>query len=302
VKPPGTRTKGSIAIVFCAVAAAVVQGSTALQAQTGITWLPASPAFELPLADPLAPRFAGTLGMTDIFTRPLYGNRPDAVRDATGAEPQALVNLGGVLPLVGARFHQDCTLAWSVEAMVMGRFRLRTTEALSNDWWVGLPVAATCGPASVQVRPYHRSDHLSDEFLLLNDMNRRGPVQDGVDATMSWRPHPEFRVYAGAGHIFRGYWGPFGSSAHGGAEYARPLAAHTKLFIAVHLRSTQVADWAAQRALAAGLEYRGGDGLLRLALRDVSGPSTLGEFFMDEERLFGLEITYVPGGYRPRPE
>jgi hypothetical protein len=271
-----------------------------LQAQTVFTLLPRTPAFEVPTADPLAPRFSGALASTDLFTRPLYGHRPDAVRDASAVEREhhALVNLGGVVPMLGARFGGGCHMTISMEALVLARFRLSTTEAMSNDWWVGLPVAAACGAAALQVRVYHRSDHLNDEFLLLNNLNRHGPVQDGVDVTASWRPLDAVRIYGGGGRIMRGYWGPFGSSAHGGVEYVRSAGGDLSLIAALHMRGTEMNDWRMQRMLLAGIEYRGSDSMVRVALRDLRGPSTVGEFYMNDEHMLGLEMTIVPGGAR----
>jgi hypothetical protein len=299
VKLPRARISPRRVVAACLFAGGLFAAGAQAAAQS-VTLLPRTHAFSAPLADPLAPRFSGGLAMTDIFTRPLMGNAPDAVRDAHAyrSEPHALVNLGGLVPVAGLHFGDGCKVSASLEAMVLARFRLRTTEALSNDWWVGLPIAATCGAASAQVRIYHRSDHLNDEFLLLNEMNRHGPVQDGVDATVAWQHDSGARVYAGAGHIVRGYWGPWGSSAHGGVEFTRPFRADASFIGGAHVRATAVSDWRVQRVLAGGVEYRGSDGVLRVLLREMRGPSTVGEFFMNDEHLLGLEFTVIPGGSR----
>lgn len=268
-------------------------------AQRAVTLLPGTHAFEPLLADPLAPRFAGVVGLSDIFTRPLLGNSPGAVRDADAEDPeiQAVAVLGGIMPLAGRRTAGGCNITGSVEAVVLARFRLHNTQALSNDWWAGIPVAATCGRASAQLRLFHRSDHLNDEFLLNNDMTRRGPVQDGVDATLAWRHSPGVRVYAGAGRVLR-HWGPSGSMVHAGAELSRVVRTGTRIFGAAHLRSAEASRWEPQSSLAAGVEYRGTDGAIRLSIRDVRGPSTLGEFFRSHEQMHALEFTVVPGGSR----
>jgi hypothetical protein len=298
VMPPGSRPTRCLRAVACVLYGAAL--AVPLQGQSVLTVLPRTPAFEALSADPLAPRFSGALVTTDLFTRPLNGHRPDAVRDASALdrEPHALVSLGGIVPMLAARLGGGCRMTASVEALVLARFRLRTTQAMSNDWWVGVPIAASCGAAAMQLRLYHRSDHLNDEFLLLNDMNRHGPVQDGVDATASWRPADAVRIYGGGGHIMRGYWGPFGSSTHGGIEYLRSVGGDVRLVAALHLRAMEMNGWRTQRMLLAGVEYRGGDSMVRVALRDLRGPSTVGEFFMNDEHQFGIEMTIVPGGGR----
>jgi hypothetical protein len=35
---------------------------------------------------------------------------------------------------------------------------------------------------------------------------------------------------------------------------------------------------------------------MRLSVRDLRGPSTLGEFFRNSETMRALEITVIPGG------
>jgi hypothetical protein len=268
-----------------------------LSAQS-VTWLPRGHAFEVPIADPLGARFAGVVGMSDIFTRPLIGNSPGAVRDANreDPEPQAVAVLGGIMPIVAAETQGGCRFTGSVEAVVLARFRLRNTEALSNDWWAAVPLAASCGRASAQFRIFHRSDHLNDEFLLRHEMVRRGPVQDGVDATLSWRHSPGLRVYGGVGQVLRHYWGPHGSIVHGGLELSREARPGIRFFAAAHLRAAEASEWGLQRAFAGGVEYRGGDGAMRLSVRDLRGPSTLGEFFRNSETMRALEITVIPGG------
>jgi hypothetical protein len=283
------------------LALALAAPAQQLAAQSSVAWLPRVHAFEAPLADPLAPRFGGLIAMSDLFTRPLVGHQPGVVRDADldDPEPQALAVLGGIMPMAGTRL-AGCSVTASVEAVVLARFRLRNTQALSNDWWAALPVAAACGRGSAQLRLFHRSDHLNDEFLIHNNLVRRGPVQDGVDLTLSWRHSPDVRVYAGGGHLLRS-WGPHGSMLHGGVELGRLLRPGVRLLAAAHLRGAEASGWRLQRSISMGVEYRGRDGALRVALMDLRGPSTLGEFYRSQEQLTGLEFTVKPGASRDLP-
>src|SRR5439155_896855 len=80
---------------------------------------------------------------------------------------------------------------------------------------------------SAQLRLYHQSSHLGDEFPLRSSQNRANRVNlsyEGIDLLVSYDPRPWLRLYAGAGELLHTEPQLDRLSAHGGVELRSPMA------------------------------------------------------------------------------
>lgn len=72
-----------------------------------------------------------------------------------------------------------------------------SSDLINSDFFVGLPISARYGPLSAQVRVFHQSSHLGDEFLLRGPVDRINLSYEGADLRLSVKPWNWLRFYAG---------------------------------------------------------------------------------------------------------
>ncbi|MGH8608805.1 MAG: DUF1207 domain-containing protein, partial [Gammaproteobacteria bacterium] len=171
-------------------------------------WLPKAALFEPLIADPRWPHFSGTVQFY----------QDDDELGTVGA-----ANLGAALPLYGWR---GMGLDWQVglHAGVFSIFDLNedSSDLVNSDFLGGVPLDARYGPVSAQLRIFHQSSHLGDEFLLRNRVNRINLSYEAVDLKLSLKPLDWLRVYAGGGAIIRSEPDLDTWSAQGGIEISGP--------------------------------------------------------------------------------
>ncbi|HUH14124.1 MAG TPA: hypothetical protein VMK65_13500, partial [Longimicrobiales bacterium] len=73
-----------------------------------------------------------------------------------------------------------------------------------------------------------------------------------------------------------------------------PHAGGLAPLVAVDLQWAERTDFRAQASVLAGVSGRAHGRSGSLALRYLQGPSSHGEFFLTDERAFGLELTLEP--------
>jgi hypothetical protein len=285
------------------------------EAQTG--WFPDRRAFEGPAADPLEPRVAGGIVFSDLLeVRP---GVPDERPAFMLAEPagdlesdlQATVALGGTMPLWGTDIGSGGALVVAPQLAVFARFRLEpaSRDEAGTDWVVALPVEMRFNDlVSGRLRLVHRSAHLGDELLQDGGLLRLEFSIEAMDALIAVRPHPGLRLYGGGALIIRSQtfrWVDRGDgtaaatvdfedsfSLQGGAEAEGGGAWRWR--VAADWQAAQRSEWDGRLSAIAGVGRGVGGRALRLHARVQTGVSALGEFFRTDERLWGIELEFVP--------
>jgi hypothetical protein len=275
------------------------------RANAQAVWFPSSHPYESPLADPLEPRFAGSLLATDLLSREPR-ERPRYIRPpgpAASTEVQAAVTLGRTVPFVAWRMGEHGTIAVTGQASVNGRFRieLASRDDMGQDWMVAFPIEATWKRWSGRFRALHRSSHLGDEFAQTTGARRIEFGGDGVDLALAYQIAAPVRVYGSAN------WIPHSNTEQEPLLFGRdlrddlvlqfgtditPAAAPGRigLVAAAHAEVAQRTNWRTSVSGIAGLTVRSERRSGRLVLRYHTGPSRMGEFFLTTERTFGLEL------------
>lgn len=281
-------------------------------------WLPGVRWFEAPLADPLEPRVGGALVFTDLFAvragapaeRPPFGfaeNASDLEHDL-----QALVAVGGTLPLWGAVVDREVAILVAGQLGVFNRFRmeLSSRDDAGGDWIVALPVEVRLGEkASARLRFSHRSAHLGDEVAMRGQIQRLEFSYEAADALLAVRPRAAARVYGGGTFviasntfrvarsddprepvIIRDFDDRFVLQAGGELAPPPPKGAGFAPIAALDLQWAERTGYRTQLSALAGVRASARGRTARLALRWLRGPSTHGEFFLTDEQAFGMEL------------
>jgi hypothetical protein len=249
--------------------------------------LPAGPVMKGALADPREPRVAvgfvmSTLLADDFVARPGQDlpSGLDAANDA-----HAVVQLGTDFPLlrVGA-------VLISIQGSHISRFRLEASDNdhLSSDYLVAFPVSYRHGEWEGRLRLMHRSGHLGDELVLGSTLRRLEFDHEEIDALVARRVGP-LRVYVGGTLTLassfdrdKGGWQVGldgerdigrGWSVEGGLDYQRH---------AIQLDG--------RSSVLAGLKKAGQAGRIALEAVYLNGGSPIGEFFLDSERYWGVQL------------
>jgi Protein of unknown function (DUF1207) len=247
-------------------------------------WLPKAVLFKPLFADPRWPHFSGTVQF---------------YQDDTELGTVGATNFGAALPFYGWR---AMGLDWQVglHAGVFSIFDLNedSSDLVNSDFLGGIPLEARYGPASAQLRFFHQSSHLGDEFLLRNRVNRINLSYEAVDLRVSLEPLDWLRVYAGGGAIIRSEPDLDAWTAQGGIEITGPGPMfHPLLYpvVALDVQSSEEADWAVDYSARVGLEVRSewlGSRRLQLLMEYFNGRSPNGQFFQRDIEYFGPGVHF----------
>ena len=158
------------------------------KAEDGVEILPRRRLFDPLLADPREPHFSASV----------QWYRHDRELDRVGA-----ANFGGSFALLGGPLGEQ---RWEL-GLLAGVFSIFDLDApsldlVNADYLVGPTVSLRRDRLSGQLRLYHQSSHLGDEYLLRNRTERVNLSYEGLDALVSFDLHPAVRLYAGGGAIF----------------------------------------------------------------------------------------------------
>lgn len=246
-------------------------------------WLPKATLFEPLIADPRWPHFSGTIQF--------YQN--DDELGTVGAP-----NFGAAIPIYGWR---AMGIDWQLglHAGVFSIFDLNadSSDLVNSDFLGGVPLNARYGPLSAQLRIFHQSSHLGDEFLLRNRVNRINLSYEAADLRLSLQPLDWLRVYAGGGAIFRSEPDLDTWTAQGGIEISPGPIFHPLVYpiAALDVQSSEEADWAVDYSARAGIELRSewlGSRRLQVLMEYFNGNSPNGQFFERDIEYFGPGVHF----------
>lgn len=299
---------GASRLVALAGAALALGAPVAVLAQAPDWLLPRVRYFESPLADPLEPRFGIALVTTNLLAargpeRPLFfiADSADAAFDV-----QAAAAVGGTLPLIQLAEWPGGGIIVAGEVAAFARFRIEypSRDDIGTDWFVSMPVEIRDGAWSGRVEIGHRSSHLGDEFIQRTGAERIEFGHESLDMLAAYTFAGIGRIYGGGSWIFRsnteyemrnrglGEHDRFQLQVGGDGEWQIPGVLHA--YGGVDVQAAERSDWRTRIALTGGIGVRRGDRTARLLLRLHDGVSPLGEFFLTDERLFGLELVIEP--------
>jgi hypothetical protein len=253
-------------------------------------FLPHTSLFRQPIADMKAPRFYGSARATHYRTGPLVR------QEKTGGDfVSGIAGMGARIGLYGWRDGRCNGLQVGLSGAVFSEFNLSTISEnlLNSDFIAALPISWRWGRWSGQVRLFHQSSHLGDEYLLNN-----GPVErddltiEAFDVMLSYAGR-WWRLYGGGGFII---FSPV-DLGHGFVQAGGEIRAHFWKFgnpsrnwfipvAGVDVQSWQARDWALGVSAKAGLEMGARAPVLhrvRLLAGILGGYTPFGQFFRTSE-------------------
>ncbi|HOD14473.1 MAG TPA: DUF1207 domain-containing protein [Spirochaetota bacterium] len=293
-------------------AANLPSGDQAHLSHDSAGWLPATRLFPSFSADPRRVGFSGGIRYhDDAFNRfrTRYGTDSRVLGDD---KTFGAVSLGSRLPL----YRWDVArglLQLDVEGSVWAVFAFKRTGGwlgdgstlLNADYWFAFPTSYRYGPLALQVRFWHMSSHLGDEFIILYpEITRRNVSNEGVDLFASYDIVEQVRVHAGVGCVYHSFKGarfdPF--YVEYGAEL-RPFnavrAGRSLLFqpfLAAHLKNWQNNRFAISGNYALGVEFTALRGQYRPRLQLYfsfhHGPSQEGQFYHAKTTYYSLTLSF----------
>ena len=262
--------------------APTLEESQRLTAATGP--LPNNVLFNPLIADPRWPRFSASLHLYD--DEPAFG-------------PVGSANFGGTLPLYGWHSNDHFwQLGLQAGVFLIFDFESDTTDLINADYFVGLPLTFRNGRLSSQLRLYHQSSHLGDEFLLRNRVDRINLSYEVVDALLSFELRDALRLYGGGGAIVRSEPDLDPWLVQGGFEITSPepwLGPVLFPIGALDVSADAEQDWDPNYSLRTGFDIRAGfldERRLMLLFEYFNGQSPNGQFFEQELEYFGTGLHF----------
>ena len=290
-------------LVFCALVAV----SPNVQAQAASSsWLPEEVYFTTPAASLREPIFALRALWSPVFrARSNPAERPPfdfPGEEGIDKELQGEAALGGSFRLWSPTRWEDGGMTVGIQAGVFGRFRLEvsSSDLVSSDWVVALPVEAAWGRWSARVRLTHSSAHLGDEMIEKGGAERIDFTSESLDGLVAYRLG-QIRLYGGGGIVTRSSLeneGQLGTDFSDNALVR--LGADAAWFpwsdgdlgldAGLDWQSADRTDWDGQLFAAFGVTARNGDRSVQLHAVFHDGPSPMGQFFLTDERYWGIEF------------
>lgn len=258
-----------------------VAAKAPIEPQFELGFLPGATLFDPLIADPRWPRFS-------MGYRYFPGKQNvSSVGSATFGETIALYRDQGPR---GAY--------WEVglQAGVFSIFDLEapSSDLVNTDFFVGLQASYRMDEVSTQLRIFHQSSHLGDEFILRNRIDRINLSFEGLDLKLSYRPFDWLRLYGGAGYLFNrdpSDLKPWGTQ--GGIELRTPWRFwrdSTRLVTALDIQNWEEQRWSTSFSLRSGLQFERPQSFLRrisLLFEYYKGHSPNGQFFKDKIEYLG---------------
>lgn len=247
-----------------------------------VQWLPDRDLFAPLIADPRQPRFSMS-----------YQRFQPPGRQGFSAMSVALGEYFGLAEeLFGERGNSQV----GIQAAVFALFNLdaASSDLVNADYQIGLPLSYRRGPWSYQLKLYHQSSHLGDEFILgnpgVNRVNLSYEELKGL-ASYEWE---RWRVYGGGGYLLRSEPDLQRKHAQGGVEFVHPHAWRGLDFVAaVDAKLSEEIDWKSSFSYQAGFEFKGmSQRRMRLMLEYFDGHSPNGQFYRERLRYTGLGLYF----------
>jgi hypothetical protein len=193
----------------------------------------------------------------------------------------------------------------SMEAAVWAVFEAKTKSLalLNADYFVSIPLAYFYKKVSAQLRIYHESSHLGDEYLLekKHAVRRVNPSMEVLDLFGAYQLNPCLLIYSGTGYVLRSdhsYKVKPWSFEYGLNYEMRCLAVHVSNleatpYFGAHLRNLQNNHWNTDTTLALGYQADKSYGhKMRLYLEAHDGFSLDGQFSRKKNRYLAIKLLY----------
>ena len=272
-------------------------------------WFPEAAYFSRPTASVREPTFALGAVWSTVFRERIdpAERTPFDLEGGNGLETdlQGEAALGGNVRIWQPMQWADGGLTLGIQAGVFGRFRLEVSsnDLVASDWIVALPAEIGRGPWSGRLRLLHWSAHVGDE-LIEAGVERVDFTTEALEALVAYRSG-DFRLYGGGSLVVRSslenevQLGPgfsdnvlirFGADAR-----VRPWARDDiTVDGGVDWHSSDRTRWDGQLSVRLGLAVRDGTHQARLSGIYHQGPSPMGQFFLTNERYWGIELILEP--------
>ena len=285
---------------------ALITPGVSAQRSTVDTWFPDRGHFTTPHASPREPVFS-----LRVLWSPVFRSRFDPAErppfDFQGEEGldtdlHGEAALGGSFRLWSPVHWDDGGVTAGIQAGVFGRFRLEvsSSDLVASDWVVAFPVEARWSAWSARLRLTHWSAHLGDEMIEMGGAERVDFTSETLDALVAYRVGG-VRLYGGGGAVTRS---SLENEAHLGPDFSDNAlvqlgadfewlpwsAGGFGLDGGLDWQSADRSDWAGQLSAVLGLTARDGDRSARLSGVFHDGPSPMGQFFLTDERYWGIEL------------
>jgi hypothetical protein len=216
-------------------------------------------------------------------------------------ELQAEAALGGNVRIWQPKQWDDGGITLGLQAGVFGRFRLEVSSAdlVASDWIVAFPVEIARGAWSGRLRFQHWSAHVGDEAMEAG-VERIDFTTETLEAMLAYA-FADFRIYGGGSLVVRS---SLENEAQLGEDFSdnalirlgadasvRPWARENlSVDVGFDWASSDRTEWAGQLAIRFGLTVRDGSHAASLSGIYYRGPSPMGQFFLTDERYWGIEL------------
>jgi hypothetical protein len=241
----------------------------------------AAPLFEALHADPRWPHFGASFQYYSA---------------AQELQQVAAVSLGETLSI-----YRDARRASRWEAGLQGGvFAIFDLDASSNDlvnadYRVAPTLSWQRESVSAQLRLYHQSSHLGDEFLLRTPITRVNLSYEVTDLLLSFDATEALRCYAGGGYVVRSEPNLERWLTQAGVEFTGPGRAGLRPVGAIDLQSREEHDWQLDCSVRAGIALDGalaGNRRLQIMLEYYHGRSPNGQFYVDDVEFVGIGLHF----------
>ncbi len=278
----------------------------------GTGLFPGSRLFPASIADPRRAAFSGGLRYhDDAFNR--FRTRYGSDSHVLGSDKMfGAVSLGTRLPLYRWDVKKGYLQAdiegcvWALFAFKKPRGWLRESSTLLNaDYSIAFITSYSHNSLALQLRFWHLSSHLGDEFMqLYPEIWRKNVSNEGIDLFVSYAIVRQARLFAGIGCVYhsfrRAQFDPF--YVEYGAEF-RPFDAITlaksvdfQPFIAAHMKNWQNNHFAINGNYSIGMEFAASRGSfqpkMQLFFTFSHGPSQEGQFYHFSTTYYSLTLTF----------
>jgi hypothetical protein len=169
-------------------------------------------------------------------------------------------------------------------------------DLVNSDFMAGLTFSARRNGVSAQLRAYHQSSHLGDEFLLDNPtFDRVNLSYEGLDLVISGDPWPWLRLYGGGGVLVNSIPNDLHPlSAQLGVETKSPVAFldnTLRPIAAFDYESREENHWREELSFAAGIQLenpRLSETRVQILVSWFKGNSPNGQFFVRRIETIGI--------------
>ena len=214
----------------------------------------------------------------------------------------AAISLGSTIEVYENDFFGAGRWQFGVQGAVFAIFDLDapSSDLVNADYWLGFPFSYRHKNFSTELRLYHQSSHVGDEFLLRTGVDRINLSYEGVDLRLSYDLFKKVvRIYGGGGYIFRAdpedleRW-----SAQCGLEFRSPRTyfnKHMRPVAAVDVQSREESDWEVDVSARAGVQFESEkmrDRNLQLLFEYYRGQSPNGQFFSRIIEYWGIALHF----------